>query len=230
MPLPQLGTVSSAVESSLQFIQYTKTEALAPQSRVNAISFVAATMTIRLPWASNSQGMFMVYGLIGYNVSKHIDKFAVTSFGRPTMKGFTYGNTVVAGSFIFNTLEESPFAPIIAAYCNWAGKLDMNQFVGPEEIPPFDVDIIFYSEDDLFSGTTSHYIKLRSVSIIDYTNNITIDQVKGVESFSFIAESFTNLTASLTSNNVVTTPAQPSISGAGWPAVASAKNPNNYIA
>ena len=182
---------------------------------VNIVNFVDATAHVILPWISNAskRNNFELKGLIGVNVSEHQDKFPVTSFGRTRNKGYTQGNAVVGGSLIFNSFHNSAFTDIVNAYTAYRGVSSLARLYTIKDIPPFDMDITFVSDESPYSNDGISYMKLRGISVVDYSMSMSIDNFKMIESVAFMATYFVPLQSELPSTKVEVPQVQKASSG-----------------
>lgn len=150
-------------------------------------SFINAEVRAILPWFSGVDSkvdnFVMLPGLNLLTVSEHRDKYPVVSFGRIGVKGTTHGHRTTAGSLGFITAGQSPFLPIIQRYSLWSfydtGGLS---FVGPDQLPPFDLSITLVNE----VGDASTLF-VRGVEVIDSSRSIGVQDIQLTEVFSYIA-------------------------------------------
>lgn len=150
-------------------------------------SFINADVRAILPWYKElGRGESNYVNLPGLNlitISEHRDKYPVVSFGRTGVKGFTHGHRTTAGSLGFITAGHSPFYPVIQRYSRWAfAETGGLSFVGPDQIPPFDLSITMINE---VGDATALFV--RGIEIIDSSRSIGVQDIQLTEVFSYIA-------------------------------------------
>jgi hypothetical protein len=150
-------------------------------------SFVNADVRAILPWykavGQETDNFVQLPGLNLLTISEHRDKYSVVSFGRTGIKGFTHGHRTTAGSLAFITAGQSPFYPILERYRLWSyydtgGVI----FVGPDQLPPFDLSITMVNE---VGDAASIFV--RGIEIIDSSRSIGVQDIQLTEVFSYIA-------------------------------------------
>jgi len=131
-------------------------------------------------------------GLTLIALSEHRDVYPVVGFGRTGIKSFTTGNILHAGTLGFTIFDENPFANAIRAYAAWRGEeptADHVNFTSPTELPPFDINLIFFND----RGDAAATQLIRSVKLIDSSKNISTNDVQLTDSYSFMAASVSNI-------------------------------------
>lgn len=150
-------------------------------------SFVDADVRAILPWyksvGQDTDNFVKLPGLNLITISEHRDKYPVVSFGRTGIKGITHGHRTTAGSLAFITAGQSPFYPILERYRLWSyydtgGAV----FVGPDQLPPFDLSISMINE--IGDATT---LLVKGIEIIDSSRSIGVQDIQLTEVFSYIA-------------------------------------------
>lgn len=129
-----------------------------------------------------------IYGLTLISVSEHQDTYPVTSLGNFGIKGMTTGHLLVAGTLAFNVLHENPFAEAIKAYSDWKGNNANSIWISPLNLPPFDLNILFTNSN----GDVS-YLALRAVKLLDSGKNVSVQDIRLTDVYSFMAASQTTL-------------------------------------
>jgi hypothetical protein len=138
-----------------------------------------------------------IYGLTLISLSEHRDTYPVTALGRAGIKGMTLGHLLIAGTLAFNVIKQNPFAEAIQAYAHWMGNSANSIWISPTELPPFDLNLIFFN-----SNADASYLTLRSVKILDSSKNISINDIRLTDVYSFMAASQTTLTDAGTQLNI----------------------------
>ncbi len=158
-----------------------------PQS----FSFTDVHATIILPFILPGTGKpptVSLPGLTLFSISEHRDQYPVVALGRRGIKGFTSGHKTTAGSMGFVLFGESAFAEAIRQYAAWRGVPSDTYFTSPDELPPFDLSLIFHNE----KGDAAN-ILIRSMKIVDSSRNISVRDIQLTESFSWMAAKVTTL-------------------------------------
>lgn len=154
-------------------------------------SFCDATAHVVLPFIVKNEKQAPTYELPGVqlvSISTHRDVYPVVASGRRGIKGFTKGHRTVAGTLGFTVLGESPWAECMRAYARWRGVRENLLYSHPDELPPFDILLTFFTE----AGDTG-FIQLRSVQILDSAQNVNINDIQLSQTFSFMAAEATEL-------------------------------------
>ena len=122
--------------------------------------------------------------------STHVDKYPVAALGISNFLGFTRGHRVIAGTLGFTLIKENPFAPLIMEYATWLGNPHKASKILPDELPPFDLLLVF-KDPSTRSGYAT--IQVHGVSILDSSRNISISDITLSDSYSYMALGITEL-------------------------------------
>jgi hypothetical protein len=114
--------------------------------------------------------------------SSHRDKFPVVSLGRRGIRGFTSGHRTVAGSLAFQTFNYNAFIELNKEYFSKIVKSGDLEYILPDELPPFDIHVLFVNEDGQGS-----FFKVFGVTLLDFGSTFSVDQILMMESYSFMA-------------------------------------------
>lgn len=154
-------------------------------------SFCDATAHVIFPFvfkAGQQKPMYELPGVQLLSISTHRDVYPVVAGGRRGIKGYTKGHRTVAGTIGFTVLGESPWADSLRAYARWRGVRENLLYSHPDELPPFDILVTFFTE-----AGDSAFIQLRSVQVLDGAQNLNINDVQLAQTFSFMAAEATEL-------------------------------------
>lgn len=204
-----LRGAGSAIRQIFDY-DYNPADMLSPQTRANPshggtarvyqdpeygtpvhFSFCDATAHVVLPFVMRNGEQRPTYELPGvqlFSVSTHRDVYPVVAGGRRGIKGFTKGHRTVAGTLGFTVLGESPWAECLRAYARWRKVPENLIYSHPDELPPFDILITFFTD-----GGDSAFVQLRSVQILDSASNVNINDIQLSQTFSFMAAEATEL-------------------------------------
>lgn len=149
-----------------------------------SFSFTDVHATIILPFNPGQGDSSSCYlpGLTLISISEHRDVFPVVSLGRRGIKGFTTGHRTTAGTLGFTLLGEIPFADAMRRYMSWRGMTSQLKFASPDELPPFDLSLVFMNE----KGENASLL-IRSVKLLDRSQNISVRDIQLTEVYSFMA-------------------------------------------
>lgn len=118
------------------------------------------------------------------SVSTHRDKFPVSACSRIGLRGFTAGHRTVAGTLAFNTIDRAAFSTLVKrAEVSWYAD-----GVLADELPPFDISIIFINE----FGEAS-YTLLEGVTLLDCGITYSLENVTLMENYSYMAKNLVPL-------------------------------------
>jgi hypothetical protein len=136
-------------------------------------------------------------GLTLITVSTHRETFPVVSSGYRNIKGYTVGHRMVAGSLGFLVLNDDPFTTLIQAYCTYLGNAFYYETIQPDELPPFDILLVFQNPSSELENTT---LVIKGVKIIDSSGTTSTDDITPTKMYSYMAMSVNRL---INSNNMV---------------------------
>lgn len=126
------------------------------------------------------------------SISTHRDVYPVVASGQRGIRGYGVGHRVVAGTLGFNIAKENPFADLIRAYSSWQGNAYYSENILPDELPPFDLLLLF--KDDK-SGWKSGWMKylIKGIKILDSSRQISVRDIMLTDTYSFMAMGITEL-------------------------------------
>ena len=114
--------------------------------------------------------------------------YPVVSAGRAGIKSYVTGHITSAGTLGFDLPGKEPFQDAIDAYCSWTGRIGSEEFTRVQELPPVDLNILFY--DQSFNAAV---VVIRSLKILDTSFNISLSDVKLTGAYSFMCASISNM-------------------------------------
>lgn len=121
-------------------------------------------------------------GLSVISLSRHRDVYPVTSSGRSGIKGWTTGHSLVAGTLGFTVLSRQPFLDMMQLYAHWIGAPLRLFYMSPDQLPPFDLNLVFVSD----RGHVSQSV-IRSLKIVDQSINLNTQDPLTTEAYAFEA-------------------------------------------
>ncbi len=149
-------------------------------------SFTDVQASVIMPFQSPGQSpVLKLFGLTLVSISEHRDVYPVVSGGRRGIKGYTTGHSTIAGTLGFTIFGEGALADVLKYYARWRGD-SLIHYLKPQELPPFDISLVFFSE----SGDAQTLL-LRSVKLLDSSHNISISDIQFSEVYSFMAANST---------------------------------------
>lgn len=158
------------------------------------LSFANLHASVMVPFALRGKRTvspsYDLKGLSFVSWSTHRDKFVVGSTGTVNAKGFTYGRRTVAGTLGFNILDESPWADLLREYGNWIGRGRRTYKSHIDELPPFDMSLLFMDRHNPMNST---HVLLTGVSVVDVTHSVAIQDIQLTGVYSFMAMGITEL-------------------------------------
>jgi len=164
-----------------------------------SFSFTDVQIVAVLPFhapGKNLPATVRLAGLQLLSISTHRDQYPVTHLGHAGIEGYTRGHRTTAGTMGFTVLGEDPFAPIIAVYSEWRGYNQPSTWVGADDLPPFDLSIVFTN-----SAGNAAAVLLRSIVIVDTGRNISVRDIQLSHVCSFMASRVTTLLEGTTTIN-----------------------------
>jgi len=93
-----------------------------------------------------NKDMIILGNLQTFSYSIFKEKSPVRTLGRVLPKGYTSGGRTVAGSMVFITFDEHPLYPLFKYFDKRTDKIHRYSFPKADDIPPFDVMLIFNNE------------------------------------------------------------------------------------
>lgn len=140
-------------------------------------------------------------GLQLVSLSTHRDHYPVMNLGHTGVQGYTSGHRTSAGTLGFSVLGEDPFAQVLAVYSAWRGYNQPMDWVGIDEVPEFDISLIFTSD----RGDTAITL-IKGAKFSDVGRNISIRDIQLTHVYAFMAVRITNLIRSQQAGRVPSNP------------------------
>ena len=158
------------------------------------LSFANLHASVIVPFSARStetrSPTYPLKGLTLLGLSTHREKFPVTSPGFVGPKGFTYGRRTIAGTLGFTVLEDSPWSDLLREYNNWIGGGWKVYNTLPDELPPFDISLLFI---DRRNPMDSASLLISGVTLIDSSKNISVSDIQFTDVYSFMAMDVTEI-------------------------------------
>lgn len=158
----------------------------------DSYSFADADVSLILPWYQKGDlgaHVIKLRNISVFTLSHHKDKYPVTGLGPRNLRGFTYGNKVVAGSMGFVLRgNESVFQPALRKYLDYRGtSIHEAQYLTPDVLPPMDLIITMVSD-----AGNARVLWMKGLTITDRSSAIDVNQPQLNEVYSYMALDSTN--------------------------------------
>lgn len=159
----------------------------------NALAFSAIDMQVSFRYPH--QTPVHAGNLKAISISTHRDVFPVMSLGSVRPRGFTRGPRTIAGTLVFSVLNINP-VPSMTASQKLGGLFNSN----PDQYPPFDITIIYISEE----GNASIEV-IKGVVLLDMGKAMSTESIEINEQYSYMAEDYLPLigVAELNTKNAI---------------------------
>lgn len=156
-----------------------------------SFSFTDVQVQAIVPFYNPSKNLpigLPIHGLNLLSLSTHRDHFPVTSLGHNGIQGYTSGHRTSAGSLGFTVLGEDPWAPVLRAYSEWRGYHQPLVWTGIDEVPPFDLSLLFVNQ-----AGNSAAVLIRSIKITDTGRQLSTRDIQLTHIYAFMATRITTL-------------------------------------
>lgn len=149
-----------------------------------------------------TQGKVIELGNIGtLSYSTHRDKFPVRTLGRTYARGYTRGGRTIAGTLVWTVFDTHALSQLADIFDFESGSDDLMSTVVPDQLPPFDITITYFSEvpsvdwkdtgRPKFKGAV---MRLYGVEIVDEGQNHSISDLYVENVMQFVARDIEHMT------------------------------------
>jgi len=130
-----------------------------------------------------NENMMILGNLETFSYSIYREKVPVRTLGNINPKGFTYGSRSHAGSMIFVQFDEHPLFPLFQFFNERTDKIHRYSSPLSDDIPPFDIMLIFNNE----YGAQS-IIRLYGVELFQEGGVFSINDIYSENTIQFVAK------------------------------------------
>lgn len=182
----QMNIDLDALEKQSDNISLQKRKLIQQNKNITALSLEAETELENFNSLHNFQ--FELGSIHTISYSSFREKFAVRSLGVVQAKSYTRGPRTVAGTLVFNTMQEHELYRL-----GGTGIQDTNQYPGAvmlDQIPPFNLLLVFSNEYGVYSS-----MHLFDVEIATEGQSMSIDELVTRNTMNFYAKEMLPMTS-----------------------------------
>ena len=170
-------------------------EFISPPSKIRITSEPVAFSGCDIVPVVNVNGKVLVLGnMQALSYSIHRDKAPVRLLGHTYPRGYTRGSRTIAGTLVWTIFDQAALRDLTDLYGFEMASDDPMSALVPDQLPPFDITVTYWSEVPGLAGTfEGSYLQLFGVEIVDEGQSQGINDVYVENTMQYVARYITHM-------------------------------------